>query len=77
MIESFTCAKFCFFVSSSRGYSEKKLTENVECEIFQTILEEARESYRKEIIHELESNTPDEMETNVDQIEQWMQQWTG
>jgi len=60
-----------------RGYSEKKLTENVECEIFQTILEEARESYRKEIVHELASNTPDEMEANLDQIERWVQQWTG
>jgi len=60
-----------------KGYSGKKLTENVECEIFQTILEEARESYRKEIVHELKSNTPDEMETNLDQIERWVQQWTG
>ena len=49
----------------------------MECEIFQTILEEARESYRKEIVHELKSNTTDEMETNLDQIEQWVQQWTG
>ena len=55
------------------------LTENVQREIFQTILEEARESYRKEIVHdhELESNTPDDMETNLEQIEQWVQQWTG
>ena len=49
----------------------------MECEIFQTILEEAGESYRKEIVHELKSNTPDEMETNLDQIERWVQQWTG
>lgn len=62
---------------SSRGYSGKKLTENVECEIFQTILEEARESYRKEMVHELKSNTPDEMETNLDQIEEWVRQWSG
>ena len=68
---------FSVYLSSSRGYSEKKLTENVQCEIFQTILEEARESYRKEIVHELESNTPDDMETNLEQIEQRVQQWTG
>lgn len=66
-----------YYLSSSRGYSGKKLTENVECEIFQTILEEARESYRKEIVHELKSDTPDDMETNLEQIEQWVQQWTG
>ena len=75
-IESF--ASFCLlFIFLYRGYSGKKLTENVECEIFQTILEEARESYRKEIVHELKSDTPDHMEANLEQIEQWVQQWTG
>ena len=49
----------------------------MECEIFQTILEEARGSYRKDIVHELQSNTPDELETNLDQIEAWVQQWSG
>ena len=29
-----------------RGYSEKKVSENVECEIMQVVAEEARESYR-------------------------------
>lgn len=43
----------------------------------QTILEEARESYQKEIIHELQSNTADELENNLDQIESWIQQWAG
>ena len=60
-----------------RGYSGKKLTDNVECEIFQTILEEARESYKKDIVHELPSNTPDELETNLEQIEAWVRQWPG
>ena len=79
--------KFSLFVNNSsyqlsvyefcRGYSGTKLTENVECEIFQTILEEARGSYKKEIVHELQSNTPDELETNLEQIEAWIQQWSG
>jgi len=55
------------------GYEGRKLRENIECEIFQTILEEARESYRAEIVHELSSNTPDEMESNVSQILQWIE----
>ena len=29
-----------------RGYEEKKISENVQCEIMQVIAEEARESYR-------------------------------
>jgi len=60
---------FCLDVS---GYEGRKLRENIECEIFQTILEEARESYRAEIVHELPSNTPDDMESNVGQILQWI-----
>ena len=43
----------------------------------QTILEEARESYKKEIVHELQSNSTDELETNLEQIEAWIQQWSG
>ncbi|WAR00216.1 KAD6-like protein [Mya arenaria] len=58
-----------------RGYSGKKLEDNVQCEIFQTILEEARNGYKPELVHELPSNTPEEMEDNLDKIEAWIQQW--
>ncbi|XP_073480528.1 adenylate kinase isoenzyme 6 [Aquarana catesbeiana] len=59
----------------SRGYKEKKLQDNIQCEIFQTIYEEATESYRSEIIHQLPSNTPEDLESNLDQITQWIEQW--
>ena len=47
----------------------------MQCEIFQTILEEAKESYKHEIVNELSSNTPDDMEDNLTRILQWVQQW--
>lgn len=59
----------------ARGYTGKKLEENVQCEIFQTILEEARGAYDKGIVFELPSNTPDDMEDNVDKISCWVEQW--
>ena len=31
---------------SCRGYSDKKISENVECEIMMVVEEEARESYK-------------------------------
>lgn len=31
-----------------RGYSQKKISENIECEIMQVIVEEARDSYKCE-----------------------------
>jgi len=59
----------------ARGYSEKKLKENVECEIFQTLLEEAREAYRPEIVHELRSDNVEDMERNLEQIVKWAKGW--
>lgn len=41
----------------------------------QTILEEARSSYPAEIVVELRSETPDEMDSNVDRIVQWIKDW--
>ena len=50
-------------------------TENMEAEIMQVILEEARESYAHEIVHEVQSNTIEDMENNVTRVEQWGIQW--
>jgi adenylate kinase len=60
---------------TERGYSDKKRNENMECEIMQVVLEEAQESYDKEIVHEVQSNTLEDLEANVDRVEQWMEQW--
>ena len=58
-----------------RGYSDKKITENVECEIMQVLLEEAKDSYREEIVWELQSDTHEQMLDNVQRIEQFIQQY--
>ena len=54
-----------------------KLTNNIECEIFQTILEEAKDSYKAEIVFELTSNVPEDLEHNIDTIVQWIDEWKG
>ncbi|XP_030273044.1 adenylate kinase isoenzyme 6 [Sparus aurata] len=59
----------------SRGYTGKKLQDNVQCEIFQTIYEEAMEAYSEDIVHQLPSNTPEDLEKNLEQIAQWTEQW--
>ena len=58
-----------------RGYSGKKLQDNIECEIFQTVLDEAKESYSEEIVHELPSNNEKDLTQNVDRILSWISQW--
>jgi len=56
-----------------RGYVEKKISENVTAEIMQVVLDEARESYKPEIVWELKSETNDDMEENTNKILAWIQ----
>lgn len=58
-----------------RDYPEVKLQENLDSEIMEVLLQEARESYDEEIIVELTSNTSEEMDSNVERIEGWIKQW--
>lgn len=58
-----------------RGYHLKKIQENNESEIMQTVLEEARESYASEIVVELQSETTGDLESNVNRIAAWVEAW--
>ena len=100
-----------------RGYAAKKLEENVQCEIMQVVLQEAKESYAEvgeadfastchlrpairysssrtpphsatgtqtlpsppaqEVVHQVTSDTIDDMESNVNRVAQWMEQWVA
>mmetsp|Transcript_68029 Transcript_68029/g.188252 ORF Transcript_68029/g.188252 Transcript_68029/m.188252 type:complete len:137 (+) Transcript_68029:462-872(+) len=60
-----------------RGYAAKKVEENVQCEIMQVILQEAKESYAEEVVHQVTSDTIDDMESNVNRVAQWMEQWVA
>ncbi|THV46720.1 hypothetical protein BGAL_0365g00110 [Botrytis galanthina] len=59
----------------ARNYPEAKLQENLDAEIMEVLLDEARESYDEEIVVELRSDTSDEVESNVERIEAWVKQW--
>lgn len=50
---------------AARGYPEKKIQLNVECEILQVCKAEAIESYRPEIICELMNNGEQDMTANL------------
>jgi len=56
---------------AKRGYSAKKIAENVECEIMHVVVEEAAEAYDAEVVQVLPSNDLDEVEGNVDRIVEW------
>ncbi|KAL9587713.1 MAG: hypothetical protein Q9212_000004 [Teloschistes hypoglaucus] len=59
----------------SRNYSERKLQENLDAEIMEVLLNEARDAFDAEMVIELLSNTIGDMEGNASRIELWMQQW--
>lgn len=60
---------------NSRGYNDKKMRENIECEIMRVPAEEAHRSYQKEIIQVLSSNDTDEIEANVERIVEWVRRF--
>ncbi|MCJ1354369.1 MAG: factor activating pos9 [Icmadophila ericetorum] len=59
----------------ARNYAECKLQENLDSEIMEVILSEARESYDAKVVIELQSNEVEDVESNVERIEQWTKQW--
>uniref|UniRef100_A0A915KZ92 Adenylate kinase isoenzyme 6 homolog n=1 Tax=Romanomermis culicivorax TaxID=13658 RepID=A0A915KZ92_ROMCU len=60
----------------ARNYSESKIRENVECEIFGVLCDEARDSYKSNVVQpELASNTTDDMEKNAETILQWIEMY--
>ena len=60
-----------------RDYSENKIKQNIECEIFQTLVEEARDSYKEEIIKVCNSSTIEDMESNERAVVQWVAEFSG
>lgn len=59
----------------TRKYSEKKLQENLDCEIMEVLLQEARDAYDAQQIVELKSEKTEDIDSNVDRIEQWIKSW--
>ncbi|XP_059428948.1 adenylate kinase isoenzyme 6 homolog [Corylus avellana] len=50
---------------SRSGYTGSKLTNNIKCEIFQVLLQEAEESYPEDIVVALKSDTIEDITRNV------------
>lgn len=53
---------------TERGYTGKKLEQNIQSEIFDVIGDEARDSYKEEIIFYLKSETEQQFTDNIEQI---------
>lgn len=53
-----------------RNYKEKKIKENIECEIFHTILEEAQDSYDEEIVHALKNENSEDRTAALEKMQE-------
>ncbi|CCU77345.1 DUF1671 domain-containing protein/POS9-activating factor FAP7 [Blumeria hordei DH14] len=61
--------------STLLNYPEAKLQENLDVEIMEVLLQEARDAYDEEIIIELSSNGLDDMDSNIERMKTWLTQW--
>ncbi|XP_058743133.1 adenylate kinase isoenzyme 6 homolog isoform X2 [Vicia villosa] len=61
---------------TKRGYKESKLSNNVESEIFQVLLEEAKESYAEDKVIALKSNTIEDIDSNIATLTDWVRNWS-
>lgn len=63
--------------AEGRGYTGKKLEENIDAEIFGTIADEAKEAWPDEgRVVELRSVEPEDIEANAERILEWCRNWT-
>lgn len=60
---------------TERGYNQKKLQSNVECEIFMEILNEATDSYDPEIVHQLRGETETDLEQSVEVVSKFIKNY--
>ena len=60
---------------TARGYPEPKLQENLQCEIMQVVLEEAREAYAAEVVVELRNESEADLESMLARVAAWRDAW--
>lgn len=59
----------------NRGYNPKKLRHNIECEIFQTLLNEAKDSYSEDIVFTLSGETEKDFKESIKTISEIVSKW--
>jgi len=59
----------------ARNYSEVKIQQNMDAEIFQELLEEAKRAFPVDIVQEVRSDDLQQLDENVDRIVTWVEAW--
>lgn len=62
---------------TERKYSTTKVSSNLECEIFMEVLIEAKDSYAKEIVHELRGDTDMDFQNSMTTVSEFIERSGG
>lgn len=62
---------------TARSYNKKKIEQNIQCEIFGTILEEAQASYKPEIIKIVKSTTSGDVNECLNVVEEFFKDYNN
>lgn len=57
---------------AARGYNPTKITKNIECEIFQMLLNEAKDCYDEDIVFELSGDSETDFDDSVETISEFL-----
>lgn len=60
---------------TARGYGPEKIEGNIDAEVMQVLLDEARGAFDERVVVELQSDGIEEMDQNVERLKQWVDQW--
>jgi broad-specificity NMP kinase len=71
----FALLEWFYLLWAQMGYMGCKLQNNMECEIFQVLLEDAYEFYNLDIVQALLSNTIEDMSNNVEILSGLIRAW--
>lgn len=53
---------------TERGYNQAKISQNIQCEIFQECLRDANESYAEDIVHTLRGETEQDFQNSIEVV---------
>ena len=59
----------------ARKYANAKIQENLDSEIMEVLLAEARDSYSSEVVVELRSDVTEDIDVNIERLETWIENW--
>jgi adenylate kinase len=62
-------------VRAPRHYDDRKIQENISCEIMQVLKDQADESYPEHVVVEMTSESIEDLDRNVASLKEFVKDW--